>query len=313
MEKAITFTVAVPSYKGKYLKQCIESIIQQSYTQWELIVLDDDSPEQLYNLVYDYLTDKRINYIKNNTNVGALHVVDNWNKCLSLAHGEYFLCIGDDDILPPKSLEVYTNIIKKYPLCDAIHGRTMIIDENSKPSDIQYRKPELQSSMEIIMDLFRGDRQFVGDWLYKTETIRKIGGYIRKPYAWTSDHLTAITIGKLHGVANTQQIAFLYRENSQSITSDSSITKEKINVINEYQQWLSDFFSKKIEESEDQFVRDILYRELPSYIGKLQAFIIGCEISKSKISIFYWITHRHQYNISLNYLLRAFLLGIKMR
>lgn len=313
MKRPITFTIAVPSYKGIYLKACIESIIQQSYTQWELIILDDDSPEQLYNLISSYLVDDRICYIKNDTNVGALHVVNNWNKCLSLAHGEYFLCIGDDDLLPQNSLEVYANTIQHYPACDTIHGRTMIINENSKPIDIQYRKPDLQSSMEIILDLFRGDRQFVGDWLYKTEALKKIGGYVNRPYAWTSDHLTAITISKSHGVANTQQIAFLYRENSKSITSDSSITKEKINTVNKYQQWLADFFMQEFDDPTDLCIRNILYQELPSYIGKLKAYIIGCDISKNMNAILYWMIHRHQYNLPLNYLLRACMLGIKMR
>lgn len=313
MNNPITFTIAIPAYKADYLQKCIESIIHQTYRQWEMIILDDESPEPLLELVKPYLNDDRIHYIRNPKNVGACHVVSNWNKCLALAQGDYFLCMGDDDMLPHDSLKVYADTIAQHPQCHAIHGWTRVIDEHGIPKDIQTRKPAEQSVYEVLLDLFRGDRQFVGDWLYKTTALRDAGGYVDKPYAWTSDHLTALLLGQPHGVANTQQTAFLYRENNKSITSDSSITTEKVKVICTYHKWLEDFLSQDATNESDYCIRDILRRELSAYIGKLKAYLIGCDIAKNFTAIFYWTLHRNVYQLTTSYLLRSFLLGLKMK
>ena len=85
------FTVAIPAYKGKFLKECIESVLAQSYKDFELIVVDDASPDNLAEIAASF-DDPRLSYHRNKTNCGAVDVVDNWNKCLAMAKGEY-ICL----------------------------------------------------------------------------------------------------------------------------------------------------------------------------------------------------------------------------
>ena len=86
------FSVTIPAYKGKYLRECIDSVLAQTFTDFELVIVNDASPEDLGAIVNSY-HDERVRYYVNETNCGAVDVVDNWNKCLEYATGDvgYFI------------------------------------------------------------------------------------------------------------------------------------------------------------------------------------------------------------------------------
>lgn len=59
------FSITIPTYKSRYLKEAIESVVSQTYTDWELIIVDDCSPEDLPSIVQPFLTDSRIRFYRN--------------------------------------------------------------------------------------------------------------------------------------------------------------------------------------------------------------------------------------------------------
>ena len=65
------FSVVIPSYKGRYLGEAIDSVIAQTCGDWELIVVNDCSPEDLGGVVGPRLSDSRIRYFVNERNLGA--------------------------------------------------------------------------------------------------------------------------------------------------------------------------------------------------------------------------------------------------
>ena len=93
-----TFSILIPAYKGQYLGEALTSCIQQSFSDFEVIVVDDCSPYNLQSIVALY-NDGRIRYFRNENNIGAVNVVDNWNKCLALSKGDYIICIGETGLL----------------------------------------------------------------------------------------------------------------------------------------------------------------------------------------------------------------------
>src|SRR5690606_5931793 len=97
------FSICIPAYKEEFLKECIQSILQQSLQDFELIILNDCSPAPLEEIVGTF-DDPRIRYFKNEHNVGAVKLVDNWHKCLGLAIGDYVVIMGEDDLLEPHYL-----------------------------------------------------------------------------------------------------------------------------------------------------------------------------------------------------------------
>ena len=77
------FSITIPAYKAAFLPEAIESCLAQTYSDFELIVVDDASPEDIAGIVHRY-EDRRIKYYRNEHNYGAINVVENWNRCLAL-------------------------------------------------------------------------------------------------------------------------------------------------------------------------------------------------------------------------------------
>ncbi|WP_446498360.1 glycosyltransferase [Escherichia coli] len=69
-------------------------------------------------------------------NCGAENVIDNWNKCLSYANGEYFILMGDDDKLDQDYLSEFNDIISSHPDMNVYHCRSLIINEKSIPTTL---------------------------------------------------------------------------------------------------------------------------------------------------------------------------------
>ena len=100
MNEVTLFSITIPAYKDKFLKEAIESVLSQTYENFEVIIVNDASPHNLDAIVNEF-NDKRIRYFKNKNNCGARDVVDNWNICLNHASGDYVICMGDEDKLTP--------------------------------------------------------------------------------------------------------------------------------------------------------------------------------------------------------------------
>lgn len=101
-------SVIVPSYnRAHLLGQTITSVLSQNFKDYELLVLDDSSTDNTGDVVAGF-SDHRITYIRNIKNLGF---VNNWNKGLEVATGEYVIFPGDDDLLLPDCLGTLATIM----------------------------------------------------------------------------------------------------------------------------------------------------------------------------------------------------------
>ena len=82
------YSFVLPAYKATFLKEAIDSIIAQTYTNYELIIVNDASPQDINSIVNSY-HDERIRYYINNVNIGGEDLVEQWNHCITYAKGDY--------------------------------------------------------------------------------------------------------------------------------------------------------------------------------------------------------------------------------
>lgn len=289
------FSVTIPAYKSSFLDEAIKSVVGQTCAEWELIVVDDCSPENLEAIVMPYLSDKRIHYYRNEKNCGAVDVVDNWNICLSYCTGDYVICMGDDDRLLPNCLEEYAQLIKKYPFLNVYHTRSEIINEEGELTNLQEPRPEWESVFSFLWNRWdHRNKQYIGDFCYSTAYLKRVGGYYKLPLAWGADDITATRAAEEKGIANTMEFGFQYRENSKTITSSNKNAKTKLLASLAWDKWYRDFLSrpvKRIPSADDwRYVQTIetprrayLLRELgkdcSDYIrGNPLAFIRCCRM-----------------------------------
>lgn len=305
-------SILIPAYKSLYLEECINSITSQTYQDWELIILNDASPEDIDGIVRAY-NDPRIKYYKNDVNVGAVNVVDNWNKLLSLATGDYVICMGDDDRLCPNCLEEYSRLIEKYPGRGLYHGWTEIINEDSKLTDLQPARPLEESAYSLIWHRWdHRNRQYIGDWCFEAETLRSVGGFHKIDLAWGSDDITAVKAACKNGVVNTQKLVFQYRACSQTI-SRSSNCKIKLGAILAERKWFEKFLSEPSGIDLDEKYRLLALKKLPIRYKKKTLSTIAEDISCGNVMLRFckWVLNRKRYHLSILEIIYALIICIK--
>lgn len=298
------FSIIVPAYKPNYLKECIDSLLAQTYTDFELIIVNDASPYDLDSIIKQF-NDKRIRYYKNEKNYGAVEMVKNWNHCLEYATGEYVINMGDDDRLAPLCLEDYVNLIKKYPSFNVYHTRMAYINEQSTIINLTPERADFESAYSAIWHFFHGRVNRIGDWLFKTKTLRECGGYFDLPCAWGSDDITAFKMASNGGVANSNYIGFLYREFDLTVSKSSSNCIEKIEAHCKAREWYRSFLDAEPNDKKDQLYRRLLLSELDPIILKFKQREIRNTLKNNLSLGFVWLKVCKKYGVSRLFIVKT--------
>lgn len=125
------FSLLLATYNSNisYLTACIESVIQQSYPNWQLCIADDASVNiEVHELLeYYHNLDSRISLVKRDKNG---HISQASNSALSLAKGQYIALIDHDDLLSPYALQIMANEIDSHKSAQFLYSDEDKIDEN---------------------------------------------------------------------------------------------------------------------------------------------------------------------------------------
>lgn len=310
----IKFTICIPAYKAKFFKECIKSILNQDYPHFELIVLNDCSPQPIEEIVKSF-DSSLINYVKNETNVGGLNLVNNWNKCLGMASNEYIMIMGDDDLLEPNYLSEFAGLIEKYPDLDVYHCRSKIIDDDGKYIMLTPSWPEFESVYDNIwLRLTERRAQYISDFVYRVSALKEKGGFYNIPYAWGSDDITAFMAIGNKGLAHTNNTVFKYRSNQISITSTGNYFV-KMDANLQYEKWLREFLAASTPKNVDEeIVYDLLKRDLDKLILRKKVYVMTKSMVGKPLKFAYtWFTKRKLYNLSINHIAYSFINALRFK
>ena len=168
---SVLISVIVPVYNAsRYLRRCVESIINQTYQQLEIILIDDGSTDESSSICYEYANkDKRVTVIhKENGGVSSAR-----NKGMDKAKGHYLTFVDSDDCIHPRFCELMLNCIGQSDIAEC-HFLTILteerIDYNQIESCAQYRIPAQDRKLSLLQN--GGGR--VWGCLFKTEMIKKL-------------------------------------------------------------------------------------------------------------------------------------------
>lgn len=254
----------LPAYKARFLGEAVSSILAQSYREWELIVVDDCSPEDLKGIVASF-HDPRIRYVRNPENIGRNNLVKQWNHCISFAQGEWLVLAADDDIYRPTFCEECLRLADKYPKVDLIHASVEQIDENGQHLWDDSILPEYTSRYEYLNSWLRGQSfTCIGNFMFRRETLMEKGGFIDFPCAFGSDIATPVELA-YNGVANTREMLFCFRQSSQHLSADSSRFKEKLEAISALSEWIENLGWPEPDNAADRGFHAIVN---PDYLHK---------------------------------------------
>jgi len=118
----------------KYLEQAINSILSQTFTNFELVICDNNSSDRTEIICHQYAAkDPRIRYHRNPTNIGG---VNNENRTFELSKGKYFRLMAHDDLLAPTLIEKSVAILEENPKIILCYSDIIIIDSEGKQQDV---------------------------------------------------------------------------------------------------------------------------------------------------------------------------------
>jgi glycosyltransferase involved in cell wall biosynthesis len=210
-------SIGLPVFNGEnYLEKAIQSILNQTYTDFELIISDNASTDKTQQICETYsVQDRRIRYFRNEKNLGA---AKNYNRVFELSSGEYFKWAAHDDVLHPEFIEQSVTILDQNPsvvLCQAKTGRINEYDvlvgiyeeyqylriASPKPHERFFDLIRLDHSCNIVFGLMRVDA------LQKTSLIGSYPG---------SDRPLLAQLGLIGGFHEIPEILFYRRDHAQT-------------------------------------------------------------------------------------------------
>lgn len=138
-------SIIMPSWNtGKFIAESIQSVIDQTYTNWELLIVDDCSTDNTDEAAASF-QDRRIKYFKNEKNSGAALTR---NRAIREAQGEWIAFLDSDDLWDPQKLEKMIGFMTKNGYSFAYHEYVKI-DEESKPLHIYVSGPEVVTKRKM--------------------------------------------------------------------------------------------------------------------------------------------------------------------
>lgn len=133
-------SIIMPSWNtAKFIAESIQCVIDQTYTNWELLIVDDCSTDNTDEVVKPFLSDSRIKYLHNEHNNGAALTR---NFAMREAQGEWIAFLDSDDLWTPDKLEKQVAFMKEHGYVLSYHEYVKI-DEEDKPLHIYVSGPEI--------------------------------------------------------------------------------------------------------------------------------------------------------------------------
>lgn len=233
------YSFVLPAYKATFLRESIDSILNQTYKDFELIIVNDASPEDLTTIVNSYC-DVRIQYYINEKNIGGSDLVAQWNHCITYAQGDYLILASDDDVYHFDYLEKMDVLINRYPYVDVFRPRVRQMNANGSAIEETEILPEFLLYIDFLYFRYKAHvSSGIPFYIFKRDTLVDVGGFVNFPSAWISDDATVIRLAR-NGVVSHNEVLFSFRMSGLNISSrinNSKMLYDKLRAQECYFRW----------------------------------------------------------------------------
>ncbi len=219
-------SIVLPTYNGsKYIRESINSIIAQTYKDWELIVIDDCSTDDTNKIVSEYSkNDSRVSIYKNETNQ---RLPKSLNIGFKKTKGDFLTWTSDDNIFKPNALERLVTELKSNPQVGLVFSAMEYIDGEGKKQEEKSYVPEDVSEIKY--------KNIVGAcFMYSRRVYEEIGDYIPEKFL-VEDYDYWIRISRKFELKYVKDVLYEYRVHGGSLTAtrNKQMFQEKIKLMQE--------------------------------------------------------------------------------
>ncbi|QIL40275.1 glycosyltransferase [Pedobacter sp. HDW13] len=217
MNLRILISVVLPVYNGQdYIKKAIDSILNQTFDNFELIIIDDCSTDNTVSIIEQF-KDKRIRLIRNPTNKGNYACRNIGN---SISKGKYIAVMDADDISLPNRLQVQYNYLERYLKLGLVGSFGQFINEIDQKVGI-LRKPVEHNYIKLF--LFRDNCFIHSSMMYRASFLKRFHICYNERLKFAADYDFAIRCSKKFKVMNIPEVLVEYRSHGNQISQEKRI------------------------------------------------------------------------------------------
>lgn len=273
-------SIILPTYNGsKYIRESIESILQQTYENWELIIIDDCSKDDTPQIIAEYAKlDKRIRVYRNENN---LRLPASLNKGFSLSKGDFLTWTSDDNKYKPNAIEVLQSKLKQNTNLGLVFSAMDYIDSAGKVRDVSQR---VENKNEIYYKNI-----VMASFMYTRKAYEKTGDYDTKRFL-VEDYDYWLRIVENFDFDYIEESLYFYRTHEGSLTEtrNRQVLEAKIELYED--KLCSNDFSEDVlrniyrELAVANFSLD-KYQEMKNYIKKMKSINKGISDLPKKVRV----------------------------
>ncbi|WKV13427.1 glycosyltransferase family 2 protein [Marivirga harenae] len=207
-------SIIMPAYNAEeYIHQAIESIVNQTYDHWELLICDDGSTDKTCKVISDF-SDKRIQLVAKTKNTGAFI---SKNLLISKANGSYITFLDADDIMSPSRIELQLKAFSRNAKLGMVGCQMGYINKNGRI--IRHSNRPLNYE-DIIKDIYSNNVIGGSTMFIKKSVLDDIGGGFRSYFKRLSyqDYDLSILIAEKYPCYNLPDFLYYYRQHDTSIS-----------------------------------------------------------------------------------------------
>jgi GT2 family glycosyltransferase len=245
--------IVIPAFKPNFLQQSLESIVNQTNTDFVVYIGDDNSPFDLLKIIRPFNNKMEINYYRFEANLGSVDLVSQWNRCIELTNDEEWIWLfSDDDIMQSNCIDKFFEILRKTNnFFDIYRFNTKRIDHLDFDLKIETKNPIIESSTSfLIRKLKRQTNSYAVEFIFRKSSFIRLNGFVKFPAAWASDDATWALIGKDKGIYTIPDSHVLWRISDQNISNkqDFNISCQKLEAVIQYINWCKKNFKNSISD-----------------------------------------------------------------
>ena len=196
----------------RYVREAVESILNQTFADFEFIIIDDGSTDSTWSILTAYAAqDSRVVLIRNQENIGLTRSL---NKGLALAQGEYLARQDADDVSLPERLEWQVAFLDQHVKCSLVASHASEIDDNCNV--VGYMTPPSGNS-KLQADLMRWNFLPHGSVMFRSSAVRRMGGY-DPTYQYAQDYDLWLRLAEVADLACLAHPLYQLRRHRQAVT-----------------------------------------------------------------------------------------------
>lgn len=281
----------LPAYKRAYLGEAVASVLAQTCRDFELVVVDDKSPENLLEEFSRFgaatprpdggrewrVDGVRVRYYRNAQNLGGQDLVAAWNRAMDYATGEFSVLASDDDVYHPDYLREMLALAAKYPAVDVFHCREVVVNADGSWRRVGAPRAEYETGVEMLYN--RGVKrlqQTMPEFMFRTAALKAIGGFVWTQKAWYSDDATWMRLSRDNGAACSPRPLFFWRASGANITTLVTDSVEKLKAHEVFRAWVHRLIDEERPKDElDRYLLARARREIDGSIDGLTRWVLG--------------------------------------